>query len=128
MSNKINSIVPPIYINENKDPLEPGDITVHSTISAVTSYIEPWFVKEESYFVIDAEGKRLKLQTDGESVQVHADENAPTHQINLKEFIIHLLRNIADAKGWDYIGLSQNELSGMSLSVLVEKSKKYAQS
>lgn len=127
MSSQTNSIVPPIYINENKDPLEPGDITIHSTISAVTSYIEPWFVKEESYFAVDAQGKRLKLQTDGESVQVYADENAPTHQINLKKFIMHLLKNIADVKGWDHIGLSQNELSGMDLSVLVEKSKKYAQ-
>ena len=68
------------------------DIGIYKEIKDVEQHLEAIHVKNDEYIAYDAEGRLLKLETDGRYIKVLATEEDPMHaaelEASLREYLI----------------------------------------
>jgi hypothetical protein len=115
---------PPILLNENNKMETTGDINVFLTTSALESHLEPWYI-DESHFIFDSEGRQLEMTTDGRRVRVIPKEPPQLRPEIALLYFRDFLRGIAEAKGWDVIGTTEDFVDNATLSELADRSAKF---
>jgi hypothetical protein len=71
-----------VIVNDNRDPLVPGDVSVFRTELDACRYLEPWWVEEGGGLALNAKGERLDfgVSEDGLRVVVAARTPLPEGQ------------------------------------------------
>lgn len=75
---------PPIFVIEDRD------VGVYESVQEVQLHLEPVFIAENVAY--DAQGRLLRLETDGRRVTVSLAEHEPTHASELEGAIREFLK------------------------------------
>lgn len=104
----------PIVINESHTIDLPGDMTFFESVADLEGYVEPIDVENEEYFAFDAEGRLLRLETDGKVVRVTEAESQPHHEDVLRHLLV---------QGFLRDGVSETWCANASLADLVDRGR-----
>ncbi len=106
----MNTITLPIFV------VEGNDVMIFPSIEDIQIQLEPIHIKDNIHISYDAEGRLLKLVTDGRDINILPAEEDPSHAAELEG----LLRNYLIA-----INEPMAKEITCDLSCLVNLSKKY---
>jgi hypothetical protein len=102
--------VSPIFV------IEGLDVGVYASVQDAMLHLEPIDVADKIYKGFDAEGRKLKIETDGVKVLIFTDEQEPVHANELEALLRDFLKAKSEAAGSD---------STCNLPSLVEVCKKF---
>lgn len=63
-----------IILNENADPLRPGDVQIFRSALGVCHHLEPWYVNEVAHLALSGIGDRVVLGVAGKNVVIERTE------------------------------------------------------
>ena len=115
---------PPFCVNENST-IEPGDLTVFESTSAMEGYLEPWFV-DEPHFIFDSDGLQLAITPTKRGVRLAPREPRTMNLEIARCYFATFLKSIARAKGWAFVGQTEEFVETATLSELAQASAKFA--
>lgn len=116
---------PPIIVNESSSMEVAGAIDIFATAEDAETYLEPWYV-DEPHFTFDGEGRRLKFVLEDENLKLVAIEDTPSHQQEVRFYLVEFLKSIANARGWDFVGVKALWCENATLEELGRKALKFA--
>lgn len=93
------------------------DVQFYNRISDAELKIEPIDAKQNVYRGYDAQGRLLKIETDGFKVKIDLWEEEATHIVELTNLLIEFLNEAGE--------LEKNKEGDYDLCVLIEKCKKF---
>src|SRR5437016_7781089 len=105
---------PPFCVNDSST-IDPGDLEVFETTSALERYLEPWFV-DEPHFIFDSEGLQLAIAPTKRGVSLAAREPRTMNPEIARYYFATFLKSIARAKGWSFVGLTEDFVETATLT------------
>lgn len=118
-------MIPPIVVNESSSISDTGDVDVFATIAHLESYLEPWYV-DEPHFIFDSAGMQLEIIPNGNSVRLMPKHPTVFNPDLVRLYLTNFLKAIAAAKGWNYVGVTEQFFQTATLPELVAISARFA--
>ena len=115
----------PIIVNESNSIDRTGALDVFTTISALESYLEPWYV-DEPHFIFDSDGMQLEITAHDERVHLAPKEPRAVDREIARAYFAQSLKAVAQAKGWSYVGMTEKEAEMATLQKVAEACEKIA--
>jgi hypothetical protein len=115
---------PPIVLNESTT-ITAGALDVFDSALALETYLEPWFV-DEPHFIFDSDGLQLAITPTKRGVRLTPKEPRTMNPGMARHYFAAFLKGIARAKGWDFVGLTEEFVETTTLSELARASAKFA--
>jgi len=116
---------PPIIVNESASMELKGPFYIFKTAAALEAYLEPWYV-DEPHFIFDSEGLQLEITAQGSRIHLSPKRPEVVDVRTAREYFATFLKNIAQAKGWSFAGVTEDFVDAAPLSELAAASAKFS--